>query len=261
MKDKKLSRYSRSKEIIQKDGWAVLIKKGYRYIQEYFDKSINKIFTRFYTKGFHKLLYYSFFDKTESPNIYWLGISTEKCPFDMWVYQEMIYETKPEVIIETGTRHGGSALFFAHICGLVGKGEVITIDINECDISHPRVTKIIGSSVSNEVINKVKEIVSDKTAMVILDSDHSKNHVLKEMELYSSFVSVGNYLVVEDTNINGHPVLPSFGEGPMEAVREFFKNRKDFEVDQSREKFLVTFFPKGFLRRIKSENPPEEEEK
>ena len=253
--------YSRSKEIIQKEGWAILIKKGYSYIREHFDKSINKIFARFYTKGFHKLLYYSFFDRPELPNIYWLGISTAKCPFDMWVYQEIIYETQPEVIIETGTYQGGSALFFASIYDLVGKGEVITIDINECDISHPRVTKIIGSSVSNEVINKVKEIVSDKTAMVILDSDHSKNHVLKEMELYSSFVPVGNYLVVEDTNVNGHPVLPAFGGGPMEAVNEFLKDRRDFDVDQSREKFLVTFFPKGFLRRIKPVNHTGEDEK
>lgn len=168
----------------------------------------------------------------------------------MWVYQEMIYETQPEVIIETGTYKGGSALFFAHICDLVGKGEVITIDINECNLSHPRVTKIIGNSVSNEVINKVKEIVSNKTAMVILDSGHSKNHVLREMELYSQFVSVGNYLVVEDTNINGNPVLPGWGEGPMEALNEFLKKRKDFEIDRTREKFLLTFYPNGFLKRV-----------
>lgn len=261
MKNQNLSLYSRSKEIFQKEGWAVLTKKVYSYIRGYFDKSTNKIFARFYKNGFHKLLYYSFFDRPEIPNIYWLGISTAKCPFDMWVYQEILYETQPEVIIETGTYQGGSALFFAHICDLIGKGEVITIDINECDISHPRITKIIGSSVSDEVINKVKEIVGDKSAIVILDSDHSKNHVLREMELYSEFVSVGNYLVVEDTNINGHPVLPAFGEGPMEAVNEFLKNRKDFLIDKLREKFFVTFFPKGFLRRIKPVNQTGEDEK
>lgn len=169
---------------------------------------------------------------------------------DLWIYQEIIKETLPEIIIETGTYKGGSALFFASICDLIGKGEVIIIDISNCDVCHPRITKIIENSVSDEVINQVREIVDDKTAMVILDYDHSKNHVLKEMELYSEFVSLGNYLVVEDTNINGHPVLPHWGEGPMEAVNEFLKNRKNFEIVRSREKFLLTFYPKGFLKRI-----------
>lgn len=260
MKNRNISLYNRSKEIIHEEGWAVLVKKGYSYIREHFDEFINKIFARFYIKGFHKLYYYSF-NSNNWFNTRWLGALLLKCPLDLWIYQEIIYETKPEVIIETGTAHGGSALFFASICDLLGKGEVITIDINECDISHSRVTKIIGNSVSKEVINRVKEIMRGKTAMVILDSDHSKKHVLKEMELYSTFVSVGNYLVVEDTNINGHPVLTTWGEGPMEAVNEFLKNRKDFEVDQSREKFLVTFFPKGFLRRIKPVNQTREDEK
>ncbi|MCD6100380.1 MAG: class I SAM-dependent methyltransferase [Candidatus Marinimicrobia bacterium] len=211
---------------------------------------MTKLLSRYYTRGFHKLFYYSFFGK-ESLNIYWMGVPTAKCPLDMWVYQEIIYETKPEVIIETGTFYGGSALFFASIFDLMKRGQVITIDIaNNCKAYHPRITKIIGNSISDEVINQVKEIVGNKTAMVVLDSDHSKDHVLKEMELYSEFVSVGNYLVVEDTNINGHPVLLGWGEGPMEAVEEFLRRRDDFVIDRSREKFLLTFYPKGFLKRV-----------
>lgn len=247
---------NRSREIIREDGLVTFTKKVLRYLRDipigtYFDKIKNRALARLYINGFHKLYYYS--DNTWG-NTYWLGTPAQKCPLDLWIYQEIIYETKPEVIIETGTAHGGSALFFANICDLAGKGEVITIDISECDISHPRITKIIGNSVSNEVINQVKEIVDNKVAMVILDSDHSKNHVLKEMELYSDFVSIGNYLVVEDTNINGHPVLPRWGRGPMEAVNEFLKNRKDFEVDHAKKKFLLTFFPKGFLRRVEPTN-------
>ena len=96
-------------------------------------------------------------------------------------------------------------------------------------------------------------MVGSKAAMVVVDPDHHKAHVLKEMELYSQFVSIGNYLAVEDTNINGHPVAPSCGDGPMEAVDEFIKNRKDFEIDRSREKFLLTFFPEGFLKRIEND--------
>lgn len=254
MKKRNLSLYNRSKEIIREEGLPTFIKKMRRYIAigTHFDKFKTRAFARLYIKGFHKLYYYSNSNTIE--NTYWMGIPALKCPLDLWIYQEILYETKPDVIIETGTAKGGSAMFFASICDLIGKGEVITIDISNCDVCHPRITKIIENSVSDEVINRVREIVDDKTAMVILDSDHTKNHVLKEMELYSEFVSVGNYLVVEDTNINGHPVLPGWGEGPMEAVEEFLKKRKDFEVDRSREKFLLTFFPKGFLKRIEPEN-------
>ncbi len=84
---------------------------------------------------------------------------------------------------------------------------------------------------------------------MILDSDHRREHVLRELELYSRFVTPGCYLVVEDTNINGHPVAPTFGPGPMEAVRDFLASTDDFEVDHSREKLLLTFNPSGYLRR------------
>lgn len=86
--------------------------------------------------------------------------------------------------------------------------------------------------------------------MVVLDSDHSADHVTKELSIYSQFVSQGCYLVVEDTNINGHPVLPEFGPGPAEALEEFLAGNGQFTVDESREKFLLTFNPKGYLRRI-----------
>jgi len=85
--------------------------------------------------------------------------------------------------------------------------------------------------------------------LVILDSDHSKAHVLQEMELYAPMISVGSYLIVEDTNLHGHPVLPEFGPGPMEAVAEFLPKNPDFIVDRSREKFFMTFNPGGYLKR------------
>ncbi len=81
--------------------------------------------------------------------------------------------------------------------------------------------------------------------MVILDSGHSKSHVLKELQIYQSFVTKGNYLIVEDTNINGHPVLPQFGEGPMEAIEEFLASNEEFIIDNSKEKFFLTFNPQG----------------
>jgi cephalosporin hydroxylase len=85
--------------------------------------------------------------------------------------------------------------------------------------------------------------------MVILDSDHHKDHVLRELEIYSKFVTNGSYIIVEDTNINGHPVRPKFGPGPTEAVKEFLKGSRDFVIDKSREKFFLTFNPNGYLKK------------
>lgn len=239
----------RSIEIIREEGLARFIRKMSKLIRTRFDKSATMLFSRFYTKGFHKLYYY--FGSSTLGNTYWLGTPVQKCPLDLWIYQEIIWGTKPEIIIEIGTAQGGSALCFASLFDLLGKGEVITIDItDQATLIRPRITKIIGNSVSEKVIDQVEKIVGKKNAMVVLDSAHDKEHVLKEMELYSKFVSVGNYLVVEDTNINGHPVRPGWGEGPMEAVKEFLCFRKDFEVDRKMEKFLLTFFPNGFLKRI-----------
>jgi len=239
----------RSIEIIREEGAVAFIKKMQSSLRTSFDKLKTRALARRYVNGFHKLYYYS--ASSTWDNTYWLGTPAQKCPLDLWVYQEIIWETKPEIIVETGTAAGGSALFFASLCDRLGKGEVITIDIIDRAIPpHPRITKITGNSVSDKVIDQVGRIVGKKNAMVVLDSAHEKTHVMREMELYSRFVSVGNYLIVEDTNIGGHPVSPG-GNGPMEAVEEFLRNRKDFEIDRTREKFLLTFNPKGFLRRIK----------
>jgi cephalosporin hydroxylase len=175
-----------------------------------------------------------------------------KCPLDLWIYQEIISEVRPDLIIETGTAFGGSALFMAHILDILGKGEVLTIDTDDTISrqAHPRITYVRGSSSNADLIGSILSNRPDEARLVVLDSDHSKAHVLKELELLSPHVSVGSYLIVEDTNINGHPTLPRFGEGPYEAVTEFLKTHPQFEVDETREKFLMTFNPRGYLRRI-----------
>ena len=86
--------------------------------------------------------------------------------------------------------------------------------------------------------------------MVILDSDHSRDHVLAELRAYAPMVTTAQYLIVEDTNVNGNPVLPEFGPGPMEALDAFLAENDDFEPDDEREKFLLTFNPRGYLRRV-----------
>jgi len=189
-------------------------------------------------------------------NTFWLGAPTQKCPFDLWVYQEILYEQRPDVIIESGTCRGGSALFLASICDLLGQGRVITVDIEDkkVPVRHHRVTYLHGSSTSDDVVERVAgSLGTSERVMVILDSDHSREHVLRELRIYSRYVTPGCYLVVEDTNLGGRPVDPDFGPGPTEAVQQFLGENRDFVVDQSREKFYLTFNPGGFLRRNKPE--------
>jgi cephalosporin hydroxylase len=183
---------------------------------------------------------------------YWMGVPCEKCPLDLWIYQEIFNEIRPDLVIETGTHLGGSALFIAHMMDLLGKGEVVTIDINPgVRPAHPRIRYVLGSSVDETLLASVLGDRPAEVRMVILDSDHSKAHVNRELELLSPHVTVGSYLIVEDTNINGHPTHPAFGPGPFEALGEFLAGTTDFVVDPLREKFLMTFNPKGFLQRVK----------
>jgi cephalosporin hydroxylase len=112
------------------------------------------------------------------------------------------------------------------------------------------VTYLTGSSIAPEIHGRVVELVGDRSpVLVILDSDHTRDHVLEEMRLYGPLVSAGSYMIVEDTNVNGHPVQPRFGPGPMEAVDEFLRESDGFEIDEEREKFFLTFNPRGFLRK------------
>lgn len=198
---------------------------------------------------FHLLSYYG----GALQQTYWLGVPILKSPLDCWVYQEIIQEQKPDLIIETGTDRGGSALFLASMCDLVGNGRVVSIDIRAAaGIRHPKVTLLVGDSTSDTVLDAVRE--ARRTAqrcMVILDSDHHATHVERELRAYREFVSVGSYMVVEDTNVNGHPVMPEHGPGPYEAVHSFLAEDPDFEIDKSREKFLLTFFPDGYLKRVR----------
>jgi cephalosporin hydroxylase len=200
--------------------------------------------------AFHEL-YYGSRDRTWR-NTRWLGRRAAKCPLDLWVYQEILFETRPDVVIETGTMDGGSALFLASVLELLGAGRVISVDIEERSgrPGHERIRYVTGSSTDPATIDTVRaEVVDGDSALVILDSDHSRNHVLAELRAYSPLVSPGNYLVVEDTNVNGNPVRPDFGPGPMEAVDLFLAESRDFELDREREKFFMTFNPRGYLRR------------
>ena len=192
---------------------------------------------------------------------HYLGIPSVQFPADNWVLQEIISEIRPDFVIETGTGKGGTALFYATILEQLKGGKVITVDIDDHDPKvlqfdtwRKRVQAIKGSSTSSDVFNKIKAQVNGHKVLVTLDSDHTKEHVLKELQLYSTLVSLDSYIVVQDTHLNGHPVpwprLEKTG-GPWEAVEEFLKTNKNFEVDRTREKHLATQNPGGFLKRVK----------
>ncbi len=192
--------------------------------------------------------------ETTWDNTHWLGVAVRKSPLDLWIYQEILYETKPDVLIEAGTYKGGSAYYFASIFDLMKHGRVLTIDILDFPEKpkHDRIAFFLGSSTSDTILNAIRAAIKPgESVMVSLDSDHHKNHVLKELRLYSGLVTKGNYLVVEDTDINGHPVYPDYGPGPMEAVQEFLRDNHDFISDHSREKFGVTFNPEGWLKKTR----------
>ena len=190
-------------------------------------------------------------------NINWQGISMIKNPCDLWMSILLFQKIKPAVIIETGTHHGGSATYYADMLKSLGINcDVITIDINPKWSYNPLTKKIhsfIGYSTEPKTVSEVRTLVADLLkknpgpVMLYLDSNHSKENVLKELELYSDLVTKGSYAVVEDTNVNGHPSGSDHGPGPYEAVEEFLKTNSQFVRDPSCQRFLLTFNPDGWL--------------
>ena len=202
-------------------------------------------------EDFHKL-YFKLLEKKSGLQLSWLGHQTGKVPGDLWLYQELLTLHKPDLIIETGTHWGGSALFLATICSLLNHGKVLSIDLYHKDPlpTHERISYLQGSSVSPEISDKVAKIVGkNKKVLVILDSDHTKEHVQKELEIYSKFIRKGDLLIVEDTFLGGHPSHPEYGEGPTEAIENFLQRNDEFYIDRSYEKFLFTLNYNGFLKR------------
>ncbi len=188
-------------------------------------------------------------------NIYWMGCEMQKCPLDLFMYQEIVYECKPDLVIECGTWKGGSALYMAHLMDILQHGMVLTIDIAPWPgfPRHPRIVYYTGSSVAEATLADVRKFAEGfRRIMVILDSDHTKEHVLQELEEYAPLVTVGQYLIVEDCNIHGHPVRTDLPAGPFEAVQEWLpRNEELFMQDPACERFLLTFNPGGYLRRVR----------
>ncbi len=191
----------------------------------------------------------------------WRGDSVQKNPCDLWMLVELFQQLRPAALVETGTQYGGSASFYADVLRMMEiPCTVVTVDINpkwSFDPASKGIVPIVGYSVDPGVVQNVRGAVAKATAgrdgavIVTLDSDHTEENVTKELELYSQFVTLKSYLIVEDTNINGHPSAPEFGPGPWEAVDKFLKERSDFVADADCERFLLTFNPRGWLKRIR----------
>lgn len=203
-----------------------------------------------------------------SYNFSWMGRPIIQYPQDMIAMQEIIWAVKPDLIIETGIAHGGSLIYYASLLELIGKGEVLGIDIdirehnrNEIE-SHPmfkRIKMIQGSSVDAKLVDEVKKYTQGKqSVLVCLDSNHTHRHVLDELNFYSPFVTVGSYLVAFDTIVENLPdnYLPgrawARGDNPMTAVHEFLRSHPEFIIDTDIDnKLLISVAPQGYLKRIK----------
>ena len=195
----------------------------------------------------------------------WLGVPTVQIPQNLIAYQEIIWEVKPSLIIETGIKYGGSLVFSASMltlletCGEIENGRVIGIDITNKHLMKlplsEKITILNGSSTEQDIITKLMDYIFEhKKILVFLDSDHSHNHVLAELKIYSQLVNIGSYVVVNDTGLEDVDYYKPIwikkglvkGSNPKTAVWEFLKDNDDFIIDER-----FTGHPDGFLKRVK----------
>ena len=205
-------------------------------------------------------------------NFFWLGTPILQAPQDLQSWQEIIWEVKPDLIIETGVAMGGSLIFNASMlsilenCKLIEKGDVIGVDIEirphnkKAITEHPlndKITLVEGSSIDEKIIQKVKELAKNKKRiLIILDSNHTHDHVLAELRAYGPLVSKGSYCIVSDTGVEDLPEGSTSnrpwgkGNNPKTAVWEFLKENDSFKIDKDIEaKLILTASPDGFLKR------------
>lgn len=188
-------------------------------------------------------------------NVTWLGRPVWQNIADAWTIQQTIIEKDVDLVVECGTNQGGSAYFIATIFDLLGRGRVITIDIERmADLTHPRIDFLVGSSTDEEIFRDVRrrlDALEPANILVLLDSDHSAGHVLQELEMYSSLLRPGELVLVQDGCIDELALLGPDRPGPLRAIEHFLRGNRAFQVDEERSnRFLLSHSPKGWLRRV-----------
>jgi cephalosporin hydroxylase len=183
----------------------------------------------------------------------WLGTPILQNVLDLWTIQETMAEVRPALLVEIGTHRGGSALFYAQLMDLMGAGRVVTIDIERLhDLDHPRIEFLHGSSLDPAVVARVREAAAEAggPVMVILDGNHERDHVARELEIYAPLVTPGSLLLSQDGVIDKLALFWDSRPGPLPANRAFLEAHPEFESDTERnERFLLTHHPAGWMRR------------
>jgi len=191
-----------------------------------------------------------------SAPVRWMGVPTLKNALDCWIYQEILYEVRPDVVVELGSRTGGSTLFFCHMLDLLGAdGIVVSVDTDRSvyQVEHRRIVLVTGDCADPAVQAQVAAACQGRRVLVVHDADHGREAVLRDLRAYSDLVSIGSYFIVEDGIIDqvDLPDVPR-APGPLTAIMAFLAERDDFVVDTQRERYVLTYNPSGFLKRVRA---------
>ena len=188
-------------------------------------------------------------------NTTWFGVECVKNPLDFWVYQEIIHSMQPSVILEIGNWKGGSALAMANLLDIQGSGRIIAVDIRQDHVdprarAHPRITWIEGDATNPDIEQQIRALIMPTDRVLIIeDSDHIHTTVTKLLHMYKDLVRVGDYFIVEDSNSGGKPLTIGPSPGPWGGITQFLEEDSNWESDREQEKYIVTWNPRGFLRR------------
>lgn len=251
-----------------------IVNRGRRVLSRIIDPLVNSTPTSLYrmdrTVGIRKLLqapliaWLNYHQRDIlGKQCFWLGHRALKNPLDAWIYQEILYEVKPDIVIELGNKNGGGALFLASILELLGHGMVLAVDLDHSrfTVRHARIQLLTGDCSDAQVLAKVRAVCEGKRVLVIHDADHSRDAVLRDLRNYASLVSPGSFLIVEDS-VHGVPGFsqdptrlrgPFFFQDqdtPLQAIELFLRENPAFVVDEPRERYILTANYRGYLRRV-----------